>query len=1331
MRLRGEESSGTLKGRPHRLLGGGKKIGSRLRGRASARLVLLAALVACAVAALLFLSPGWRGTPAVKAANPASGTIAATGPVPPFTGTWAGTATGTGSANGEATCVEGVNCDTFRLTVAPGDYTGKIIAVKIQWTVAANDYDLYIHKCPTPASTNAQCNAGATVGQDGQGAPQTQENAAIDPGSTGVGDYTVHVVYFATSGATDQYQGSATITAKAAAATRTGDYVSGGITFSPNVTVKAPVASRDGEPSSRTDALGNFYVAGIRGFPAGVDLWYADLQPSSGTYDPFMRNWVYRGQPDAFSPSNQADLGGDGGGDVDLAVSMPDPTTSALPTPPTLASSSLIAANISTQKSTDKGVTYTRNNLGNASGGVPADDRQWEEFLGNNVVYLFYRTLAPAVTQVQRSTDGGLTFGPAQTAGTIGQAGYIDVHQKTGTVYISGSTGQVCHSTVILPTGEAAVYQCVQAATDPNGVAHLFFVVKVADDGTPNGTVYACYSNDHDIFLVNSSDKGVTWSAPVRVSNGAETKTAVFPWIETGPTPGSVGIAWYGTANATNDDNADWNVFFAQSFNATAATPTFRQVKVSDHVIHGSNISEGGLTGTANRNLIDYFQISFDPTGAAVIGFADDHNDFDGHTYVSRQISGPKITGDGKTTVPSPGPTPAAQTGPFPLAADVGGQAGAQVTDFRQDVVDGLLVRTPTDDPLDIQSIRYSCETGGGGVPVIVATMKVSNLTTVPPGSTWRMNFAAHAPGAGVSPTGDYSFAVSDRGDQFYVQADTTNNTSGTFTYGTAVRNSSGSITYTSRGTADCGAFDTTNGTITIKVSTAKLNAFAPKGAITAGTVLAGLRGSTFTTDGDGKRDSTRGGTEFTVGSCTATPGSGCGATATPTPTPTATPTPATPTPTPTPGATPTPQPVFQFDAAAYPVQEDCAAITVRVLRTGVTTDRSTVDIGSNNGSATQRGDYTYVVGRLVFEAGETQKTFQVLINEDSYNEGLENATLVLQNPQNGTLGAPNNAQLQIVDDAPETTGNPIDDSRTFVCTHYHDFLYRQSDQSGEDFWTGNIENCGNNAQCRVEHRQDVSTAFFLSIEFQQTGYFVIRAHKAAFGSAKSNPRYAVFLRDQREISNDVIVGQPGFQQQLDANKQKYVEDFVARPEFVAQFPQGMTAAAYVDKLYTNAGVTPSTAERNAAIAAYGTGDTAGRAAALKSVADSDSVFIVQYNPSFVLMQYYGYLRRNPDDAPDNSFSGYDFWLAKMNSFSVAGENVRDETVALRRVRRAEMVRAFIESLEYRGRFGGSTDKGNQQGPQQTRFGGYWAQELARAAPALYDPLLLRVILSD
>ncbi len=299
---------------------------------------------------------------------------------------------------------------------------------------------------------------------------------------------------------------------------------------------------------------------------------------------------------------------------------------------------------------------------------------------------------------------------------------------------------------------------------------------------------------------------------------------------------------------------------------------------MSDHVIHGANISEGGLTGTANRNLLDYFQISFDPTGAAVVDYTDDHNDFDGHTFIARQISGPKITGDGKTTVPDPGPAPA-PSGPLPTAASVGGIAGSQVTDFRQDAAIGLLTRVNVDDPLDILSVKYSCESLPSGELVIVATMKVSDLSVVPPSSNWRVNFAANAPFSGISPTGDYSFGLSDRGDQFFLRANTDNPATPTFVYGTTVRNSDGSLTSTTRGNADCGAFDTANHTITMKVAVSKLNSLVTKGpAIAPGSVLAGLRGQTFTSSANGKEDITRGGTEFVVGSCAAVGSLNCAA---------------------------------------------------------------------------------------------------------------------------------------------------------------------------------------------------------------------------------------------------------------------------------------------------------------------------------------------------------------------------------------------------------------------------------------------------------------------
>jgi hypothetical protein len=360
------------------------------------------------------------------------------------------------------------------------------------------------------------------------------------------------------------------------------------------------------------------------------------------------------------------------------------------------------------------------------------------------------------------------------------------------------------------------------------------------------------------------------------------------------------------------------------------------------------------------------------------------------------------------------------------------------------------------------------------------------------------------------------------------------------------------------------------------------------------------------------------------------------------------------------------------------------------VLRLGPSAAPAAVEIASEDNTAKQKGDYTLVAGRLAFVPGETEKTFEVLINDDNYTEGLEFATLILQHPEGGTIGVPGTATLQITDNVNEQPANPIDDSRAFVSQHYHDFLYRQSDQAGEDFWTQQIESCGADALCRQRKRVDVSVAFFLSIEFQETGYLVIRAHKAAFGNIASNPRYEIFLRDQRQLGAGVIVGQPGFEQLLDANKQRYLEAFVSRADFIAQFPQGQSAANYVDTLFANVGATPAQNERDAAIIAYGAGDTAGRVAALRSVIQSGSLVNRLYNDAFVLMQYYGYLRRNPDDALDHNFSGYEFWLSKLNQFTLPGEDARDESVVLGRVRRAEMVRAFIESAEYRQRFGGA-----------------------------------------
>ena len=271
-------------------------------------------------------------------------------------------------------------------------------------------------------------------------------------------------------------------------------------------------------------------------------------------------------------------------------------------------------------------------------------------------------------------------------------------------------------------------------------------------------------------------------------------------------------------------------------------------------------------------------------------------------------------------------------------------------------------------------------------------------------------------------------------------------------------------------------------------------------------------------------------------------------------------------------------------------------------------------------------------------------------------------------------------------------TGNAIDEATFFVSQHYRDFLNRTPDADGFNFWVGQITSCQGNAQCIDIKRQNVSAAYFLSIEFQQTGYLVERFYKAAYGSASgastfggahqlSVPivRFNEFLPDTQRIGQGVVVGQTGWETVLENNKQAFASEFVQRSRFTAAFVTTLTPAQFVNQLFANAGVTPSATELAAAIGEFGsatnTTDTAARARALRRVAENSTLNTQEFNRAFVLMQYFGYLRRNPNTTPDSDYTGYDFWLTKLNQFN--GNFVS-----------AEMVKAFITSTEYRSRFG-------------------------------------------
>ena len=260
------------------------------------------------------------------------------------------------------------------------------------------------------------------------------------------------------------------------------------------------------------------------------------------------------------------------------------------------------------------------------------------------------------------------------------------------------------------------------------------------------------------------------------------------------------------------------------------------------------------------------------------------------------------------------------------------------------------------------------------------------------------------------------------------------------------------------------------------------------------------------------------------------------------------------------------------------------------------------------------------------------------------------------------------------------------DDAPFFVRQHYVDFFSREPDRSGLAFWTNQIIDCQQpGATCDAEARRiNVSAAFFVSIEFQETGYLVYRMYKAAYGNLPDAPvplRLNEFLPDTKQIGQGVVVGAGNWQTVLENNKVAFAMAFVSRSRFTTAYPTTLTPTQFVEALFTHAGVTPSTTDRDAAINEFGgagnTGDNAARARAFRRVAENSAFTQQEFNRAFVLMQYFGYLRRNPNDAPEPglNFDGYNFWLSKLSQFN--GNYIN-----------AEMVKAFITSSEYRQRFG-------------------------------------------
>ena len=227
-----------------------------------------------------------------------------------------------------------------------------------------------------------------------------------------------------------------------------------------------------------------------------------------------------------------------------------------------------------------------------------------------------------------------------------------------------------------------------------------------------------------------------------------------------------------------------------------------------------------------------------------------------------------------------------------------------------------------------------------------------------------------------------------------------------------------------------------------------------------------------------------------------------------------------------------------------------------------------------------------------------------------------------------------------------------IDDNDFFVQQHYIDFLNRMPEPGGFQAWMDTLKNCasGNTACDRIE----VSSGFFRSTEFQVRGYFVFRFYDVALGR---KPDYAEFMPDLRSVTGFVT------DQQLEANKVAFVNSFMARPGFQTKYGSITDPTAYVDALLNTAGL-PNHPSRAGWIAGL-QNNTLTRAVVLRQLAESDDAYKKFYNQAFVVMQYFGYLRRDPDIL-------YLEWIKTMD------QNGGDYRA---------MINGFVNSLEYRNRF--------------------------------------------
>jgi uncharacterized delta-60 repeat protein len=372
--------------------------------------------------------------------------------------------------------------------------------------------------------------------------------------------------------------------------------------------------------------------------------------------------------------------------------------------------------------------------------------------------------------------------------------------------------------------------------------------------------------------------------------------------------------------------------------------------------------------------------------------------------------------------------------------------------------------------------------------------------------------------------------------------------------------------------------------------------------------------------------------------------------------------------------------PKVQLSSTNYTVNEadSTGAVTITVIRTGDATIPVTVDFKTSdtsaltpcqtngNGIASDRCDYATAAGTLRFAAGEVSKSIQIPIIADAYTEPDEVFNITLSNPSNATLGT-STANITITNfNATQPAINPIDSQGFFIRQQYIDFLGRVPEAAGFQFWTERMTNCPPGQVC---DRIDTSQRFFQSDEFQERGFYVYRLYDAVLGRL---PKYAEFVPDVARLNGPQTV------QEQRLGKDAYLLDFINRQEFRNLYgaylsANGLTAvdaAGFVNALCATAKITPASKQALIDNLQNGVKDPAHTLEDFILTQEMSSVGTLYYDRGFITMQYFGYLRRDPDQG------GFNFWVSQL-----IGEN------APHRQDYRFMVGGFLQSDEYRFRF--------------------------------------------